>query len=233
MLTFSDFDSRGYPTVDVRTGYAGWAATYENTVEDVMDLALLDALTAPDWSAVHRAADLGCGTGRTGVWLREHGVPHVDGVDLTPEMLTVARERGVHDRLVEGEATSTGLEGDTYQLVIASLVDEHLPDLGAFYSEASRLATQDARFVVVSYHPQFIISTGMPTHFTDDSGESFTIATHLHLVSDHVTAALEAGWALEEMREGVIDDRWIAAKPKWAKHRNLPISAAYVWKTSH
>lgn len=232
VLRFADFDSRGYPTVDVRTGYAGWAATYEDSVEDAMDIALLDELTTPRWDELRRASDLGCGTGRTGSWLRDRGVRAVDGVDLTPEMLDAARQRGAHDRLVEGDATSTGLDTGSYDLVIASLVDEHLPNLGPFYTEAARLAASDALCVVVSYHPQFIISTGMPTHFTDDTGTSFAITTHVHLVSDHVTAALRSGWTLEEMREGVIDDRWIAAKPKWEKHRNLPISATYVWRAS-
>ena len=74
MGTFSDFDTRGYRTVDVRTGYSEWVATYERTVEDVMDIALLDALEMPPWPSLRRAADLACGTGRTGAWLRRHGV---------------------------------------------------------------------------------------------------------------------------------------------------------------
>jgi len=47
MPRFADFDSRGYRTVDVRTGYRGWVSTYEETVEDAMDVALLDELTPP------------------------------------------------------------------------------------------------------------------------------------------------------------------------------------------
>jgi hypothetical protein len=31
------------------------------------------------------------------------------------------------------------------------------------------------------------------------------------------------------MVEGLIDEAWIAAKPKWAAHRNRPISFALVW----
>ena len=43
-LDFSAFDTRGYRTVDVRTGYAEWVPTYEDTVQDAMDIALLDEL---------------------------------------------------------------------------------------------------------------------------------------------------------------------------------------------
>src|SRR5215207_7887745 len=87
MPQFSHFDSRGYRTVDVRTGYGEWVATYERTVEDAMDVALLDALAMPPWDTLRSAADLACGTGRTGAWLWRRGVTFVDGVDLTAEML--------------------------------------------------------------------------------------------------------------------------------------------------
>ena len=230
MSRFSDFDSRGYRTVDVRTGYGEWVTTYEQTVEDVMDIALLERLTEPAWPGVRRAVDLGCGTGRTGSWLRAHGVAAIDGVDLTPEMLEVARSRDVYDRLVEADVTEPGLAPGSYDLVVACLMDEHLPDVRPLYRAAARLATADAHAVVVAYHPHFIMASGMPTHFTGRDGEPVAITTHVHLLSDHIMAGLEAGWTLAEIREGVIDERWLAVKPKWERFRGLPISAALVWR---
>jgi SAM-dependent methyltransferase len=230
MIRFADFDTRGYRTVDVRAGYGQWVRTYEQTVQDAMDIALLQRLTVPSWHTVRRAADLGCGTGRTGAWLRDRGVAAVDGVDLTPQMLAVARDRRVHERLVEADVTATGLAGGCYDLVISSLVDEHLPEVRPLYEEAWRLAAPGGLFVVVAFHPYFIMATGMPTHFTDGSGEPVAISTHVHLPSEHVTAALAAGWTLTEMREGVVDEDWLAVKPKWERFRNYPVSAALVWR---
>jgi SAM-dependent methyltransferase len=230
MVQFSDFDTRGYRTVDVATGYGKWVGSYEQTVEDAMDIALLEELAEPRWGSVRRAADLGCGTGRTAAWLRRNGVASVDGVDITPEMLAVARSRGGHDRLLEGDVRDTGLDGGAYDLVIASLIDEHLPDLRPFYAEAWRLARPGAACVVVAFHPHFIMTAGMPTHFTSDSGEPIAITTHVHLLSEHVTAGLRAGWRLAEMREGVVDERWLAAKPQWGRFRHHPVSAALVWR---
>ncbi|NGO72664.1 class I SAM-dependent DNA methyltransferase [Streptomyces boncukensis] len=230
MLDFTDFDTRNYRTVDVATGYGQWVDTYEDTVQDAMDIALLDELTAPAWRSVRRAADLGCGTGRTGAWLRRHGVPGIDGVDLTPGMLERARERGAHDHLVEGDVRTSGLPGGSYDLVISSLIDEHLPDLRPYYDEAWRLAAPEALCVVVAFHPHFIMTSGMPTHFTSASGEPVAIATHVHLLSDHIAAGLGAGWRLAEMREGLVDERWLAVKPKWERFRNHPVSAALVWR---
>jgi SAM-dependent methyltransferase len=183
IVQFSQFDSRRYRTVDARAGYAEWASTYEQTVVDAMDIALLEQLTEPSWHTTRRAADLGCGTGRTGVWLARHGVASIDGVDLTAEMLAVARSRGVHANLVEGDAASTGLDAEAYDLVIACLVDEHLDDLHPFYREAWRLGEAGACFVLVVYHPHFIMTSGIPTHFTGHSGEPVAIATHVHLMA--------------------------------------------------
>jgi SAM-dependent methyltransferase len=230
MLKFSDFDARGYRTVDVRSGYGEWVATYEQTVQDLMDVALLEALATVPWAAVRRAADLGCGTGRTGAWLRARGVSSIDGVDLTPEMLEIARSRAVYQSLVEADVSSTGLESGAYDLVTTSLVDEHLAQLRPLYQEAWRLAGRGAFYVLVGYHPHFIMASGMPTHFESGSGEQVAIETHVHLLSDHVAAALREGWTLVEMRERVIDDSWLALKPKWGRFRGHPIAFAFVWQ---
>lgn len=229
MPEFADFDARNYRTVDVRTGYGEWVDTYEDTVEDVMDLALLSRLQTPRWDEVGRAVDLGCGTGRTAAWLRDRGVRHIDGVDLTPEMLERARARGAHTTVTEADVTDTGLETAAYDLAIASLIDEHLADLAPFYREAARLVRPGGTCVVVTYHPHFIMTTGMPTHYKTGAGEDVAITTHLHQVSDHINKSRQAGWHLEEMQESLIDDHWLARKPKWTKYRHHPISAAYAW----
>jgi len=214
--------------VDVRSGYGEWVATYEQTVEDAMDIELLAALESVRWEG--EVADLGCGTGRTGAWLAERGVEAIDGVDLTPEMLAVARERGVHRKLVEADVTATGLDDEHYDLVVTSLVDEHLADLRPLYAEAYRLAKPGASYVLIGYHPHFIMATGMPTHYDNASGESVAIETHLHLLSDHTAAALAAGWELAELKERVIDDVWVELKPKWDRLRGQPVTFAFVWR---
>jgi SAM-dependent methyltransferase len=233
MTEFRAFDVRGYRTVDVRTGYGEWVATYEDTVEDAMDIALLDELREVSWSTVGAVADLGCGTGRTGTWMHDHGVDVIDGVDLTPEMLEVARGREVYRRLVEGDVAATGLQSEDYDLVMTCLVDEHLADIEPLYAEAFRLARPDGTFVLVGFHPHFIMAAGMPTHFDSASGEPVAIDTYVHLLSEHVTAGLAAGWTLVEMRERVIDDTWLALKPKWEKLRGQPVAFAVAWRKTH
>jgi SAM-dependent methyltransferase len=230
MPQFSDFDTRHYHTLDVRTGYAEWVATYEDTVLDAMDIALLEEVVTIPWQNIALAADLGCGTGRTGAWLRQQGVGLVDGVDFTPQMLAVAASRGTYRRLVEADVTATGLETGAYDVVSVCLVDEHLPALEPLYAETFRLARPEGFLVVVGFHPHFIMAFGVPTHFDSSAGEPIAIETHLHLLSEHATAALQTGWRLLEMREAVIDDGWIAAKPRWRRYYGHPISFLFVWQ---
>ncbi|TMB68999.1 MAG: class I SAM-dependent methyltransferase [Chloroflexi bacterium] len=230
MPDFANFDTRGYRTVDVHSGYADWVSTYLATVAELMDIPLLEALRSVPWASLSSAADLGCGTGRTGAWLRGRGVAAIDGIDLTPEMLAVARERGVYRRLVEGDVAATSLEDGAYDLLTVCLVDEHLPELSPLYREAWRLAKANGLLVLVGFHPHIIMASGMPTHFRNASGEQVAIETHVHLLSEHVTAALDAGWTLVEMRERLVDDDWLAVKPSWERFRGHPLSFAFVWR---
>ena len=225
------FDRRNYRTVPVCEGYAQWAATYEDTIKRDMDLWLLGEIQSVRWSAVEHCADLGCGTGRTAAWLASQGVRGIDGVDTSPEMLDHARKRGVFASLRLADVRATGLPGATYDLVTTCLVDEHVAEIAPLYAEAARLARRGAAYVLVGFHPFFMMATGMPTHFKAADGEPIAIQTHLHLFSDHATAALAAGWQLAELREQVIDDRWVETKPSWAAYRDVPISFAWVWRS--
>jgi SAM-dependent methyltransferase len=230
MSSFAPFDRRGYRTVDARTGYGAWAPTYEDTVQDAMDVELLDVLQELD-PAGAVVADLGCGSGRTGAWLRAHGAAAIDGVDVTPEMLDLARRReGVFRTLTEGDVADTGLPSGAYDLVTTSLVDEHLAELRPLYAEAHRLLRDGGTYVLVGYHPHFIMASGMPTHYDDASGEPVAIVTHVHQLSDHVAAAHAAGFRLAELRERLIDDAWVALKPKWERLRGHPIAFAATWR---
>jgi len=147
-------------------------------------------------------------------------------------MLTRARAKNVYRNLTTGDITQTGLPDASYDLLTQSLADEHLPDLTPLYAEAARLITDDGRFVLVGFHPYFLMA-GIPTHFKKSSGETVTIRSYVHQLSDHVKAAHAAGWHLLEMDEGLIDAEYLRAKPKWEKYAGMPISFVMVWSAAN
>jgi SAM-dependent methyltransferase len=137
----------------------------------------------------------------------------------------------VYRDLRVADVARTGLPAGAYDLCTQSLADEHLAELAPLYREAARVSAPRGHFVLVGFHPQFLIA-GVPTHFDRASGESITIRSYVHLFSDHVRAAHAAGWTLREMDEGLVDDDWLRSKPKWEVYRGLPISFAMVWGRS-
>src|SRR5215813_13369425 len=169
-MDFKDFDRRNYLTVSARTGYGEWAPTYEQAVPNQLDSRVLESLRSVNWSVATECLDLACGTGRTGEWLKARGVGTIDGIDLTPEMLERASDKRLYRSLFLGSAEETGISHTRYDLIVMSLVDEHLATLERVYQEAYRLSTSHARFVVVGMHP-FFFMTGMPTHFKDIEGK--------------------------------------------------------------
>ena len=229
-MDHSHFDKRNYPIIDVRKGYGEWVRTYEQTVLDEMDLRLLDRLRTVDWSAMKTVLDLACGTGRIGAWLTSRCPDAaIDGVDLTPQMLEVARGRKIYRTLKVGDVTDTGLAAESYDLCTQSLADEHLPELAPLYKEVARLTKPGGCFVIVGFHPQFLMA-GVPTHFDRSPGEAISIRSYVHLLSDHAKAAFAHGFSLMEFEEGIVDDAWLAKKPKWEHYRRQPISFAMVWR---
>lgn len=230
-MDYQKFDQRGYRVLPARQGYGEWALTYEETPLEAMDIRLLERVRL-GWPNVQRALDLACGTGRIGSWLAERGVHKIEGIDFTPEMLERARARGVYDKLVDGSVEDTGLPSSAYDLITMSLADEHLPRLEPVYSEAARLIASDGHFIVVGYHPHFLLN-GMPTHYHRPDGEAVAIESHIHLLSDHVRAAHQSKWSLVTMDEALIGDDWIARKPSWERWRDHPVSYLLLWKRRH
>ncbi|NIR48228.1 class I SAM-dependent methyltransferase [candidate division KSB1 bacterium] len=229
-MDFSSFDVHNYPTLSVTEGYKEWVNTYEETVQDEMDIRLLSRITTVEWATIQSAVDLACGTGRTGNWLKQQGVKNIDGIDLTPEMLDVARKKQVYRHLVVGDILNTGFGTENYQLTTLVLADEHLEDLLPLYKEAWRLTRSGGNFVIVGYHPHFLMN-GIITHFHRQDGEPVAIQSYVHLLSAHFKAAQRSGWRLIEMDEGVVDNEWLAKKPNWVKYANHPVSFSMVWHT--
>ena len=104
--------------------YANWAERYDHDVFEVAGvigsarIADLLAEHVPDRTAA--VLDLGCGTGAAGLRLHEHGFAHLDGVDLSPEMLAVAARRGVYRRLATADLTVPGSVTGGYDASIAA-----------------------------------------------------------------------------------------------------------------
>src|SRR5260370_31386950 len=201
-MDFSLFDRRGYPVVSVEAGYAEWASDYDSTVAAGLEEPLLESLTSVNWREVRRAAALACGTGRTGVWLKSHGVQTIHGVDLTQKMLDIAASKHAHEELHLADVASTPLASSAYDLCMLVLADEHLAELGPMYREAARLLVAGGPFFFVRDHPFFFMQ-GRPTHYHrgGPGREGGSIWSYVYLFCEHCAGTRTAGARGAELPE--------------------------------
>lgn len=227
-LPFSLFDKRHYPTVGVAAGYAEWAQVYDARQGDELDIDLLKCVGSIRWKEINNAIDLACGTGRVGAWMKAQGVTQIHGVDLSPQMIAYAARKNIYTSLTRANIVSLPHQASTFDLGITVLATCHLPELIPFFQEAQRVIK--SILIVVDYHPFFLINKGIPTHFDNADGEAVAIENHVHLISDYFNAAREAHWSLIEMRERLVDEKWIARAPGMGKYINEPVSFVMVWR---
>jgi SAM-dependent methyltransferase len=104
---------------------------------------------SPDWTAL----DAGCGTGLVGEWLAPR-VTRLDGIDLSADMLSQARTKGIYETLAEGDITGemeTPGRRATYHLVICNWCLFYIPDLSDFFRAASGALMPGGRLVLSVY----------------------------------------------------------------------------------
>ncbi len=95
-------------------------------------------LPAETGASPPRIVDLGCGTGLTLTRLRERFGGEPVGLDIEPRALAFCRERG-HERLFEGSLLATPFADESFDVVVALDVIEHLEDDLAAVREATRV----------------------------------------------------------------------------------------------
>lgn len=84
--------------------YDEWAKTYDVDVlhagvDYVGPTVTAHAVVAADGNITGSILDAGCGTGLVGVALSQVGAKSIDGIDISPGMLEVARRTGVYNDL--------------------------------------------------------------------------------------------------------------------------------------
>ena len=163
-----------------------------------------------------RALDLGCGVGRTCIYLAAAGW-RVDGVDFVPEAITLAEERvaqaGVADRvrLFCASVTAMPFLSETYDLAIDigcmhALVGE---DLRAYAGEVARLVRPGGIYLLFAH---------LRDQEADDIPVSIPRTLLLNLFTEHFT--------LEQFVEGettVAERHWNSA---WLSLRRNTLPAS-------
>lgn len=211
----------------VRDGYDRWAPHYDGDGNPLLALEerVFDAALGPVEGL--GVLDLGCGTGRHAQRLARRGA-RVVGLDLSPGMLAVAARRtaGLDVTLARHDLHDPlPLAAASVDRVVASLVVEHLADLGAFYGEVARVLRPGGRALLTTLHPALALR-GVQARFTEpETGLVWHIAGRPQPLGELVLAALRRGLALEDVQELAADEALAATHPRAARYVGWPMLA--------
>ncbi len=135
---------------DARRLYADWAETYETDFAQTMDFVLPGTVARMFAQAggAGPVLDFGCGTGLVGTYLSDLGVGPVDGADLSPEMLAVARRKDVYRDLIEGDVLQGYDRDAAYSGIVSSGTFTHGHVGPDALDELLRLAAPGALFAL-------------------------------------------------------------------------------------
>lgn len=171
---------------------------------------LPEQLTPPDWELrrafllAHartgdRVLDIGCGQGEFTALLAAAGTA-VLGIDVADAALDRARSRhpGVDFRRVEADGRLS-LDDNSFDLVWASEVIEHIPDTGRWLSEVRRVLVPGGRLLVTTpAHDRLRVAVAGIERLSEPLGD------HLHLYTRRSLRTLltEFGFAEISVRAG-------------------------------
>ncbi len=195
---------------DLETGeetlahYQRWAATYDQEVgvdngyaQPARCAAALDEATDRPGSVL----DVGCGTGLSGIALRDVGFTDLDGCDFSPPMLERAAETGVYRRLFEADLNAgLGIQDGTY---------DHAVAVGVF--SFAHIRPDALRSVIRAVRPGGTVVVGLNDHFWDvgtfpaelDAIETAGLASVVSREhGEHLPGADIMGWVVVLVRSG-------------------------------
>jgi SAM-dependent methyltransferase len=136
-----------YQVEDTHWWYVGRRRIIQSLVEKISA-----TLNTPD----PRILDVGCGTGANLKMLAAYG--QAEGVDISPQAVDFCRERGL-DSVALGAAEHLPHDDDSFDLVTALDVIEHLDDDVAGLREMRRVLRRDGRILI--FVPAFMFLWGV------------------------------------------------------------------------
>jgi ubiquinone/menaquinone biosynthesis C-methylase UbiE len=189
------------PLEDVQKHYDRWAPSYmtaPNPTRDLNARVLREQIPDPGG----RILEIGCGTGINTRWLAK-GATAVVALDFSEVMLAEARKcvTGAHVRFIPQDVTTPWQVDGGFDLVIATLVLEHVANLMHIFTEAHRVLMPGGRLYIAELHPYKQLKGSQARYVDPATGTRTLVQAFEHQVSEYVNGGLETGLRLLGMDE--------------------------------
>lgn len=142
---------------DVKRAYARWAPVYDSTFGRIAENGRLAAVEHINGST-GKVLEAGVGTGISLPHYKDH--LKITGIDLSPEMLDIARKRVAEENLDhvedihEMDAGDMPFDNDTFQTVVAMYVMTVVPDPVKVMHELARVCAPGGEVIIVNHFSQ-------------------------------------------------------------------------------
>lgn len=175
-------------------------------VDDVQTQAIIPRMLARrSIDSPLKILDFGCGTGRTTVTLLQHcpAGAHIEAWDASAEMLAIARHKcapqvqsgvSINFQQVDFSTVHSLPRGQTFDMIVSTLVLEHL-DSSTFFTSIADLLSPGSIAFVTNMHPD--MGTTSVAGFEDESQQRVIGKSYLHGVQESAVAARKAGLQVE------------------------------------
>jgi SAM-dependent methyltransferase len=195
-------------------GYAEWAASYDgdNPMIAAEERAIVPILTALSGNGGD-GLDAACGTGRHAALLASLGWT-TTGVDLSAEMLDVARAKVPGARFEVGDVRALPLADESYDLTVAALALCHLDDPAEAVTDIARVLRPGGQLVISDPHPFGGAVGGQAFYGGIVPGRSMTwVRNRTHGASTWLRAFRAGGLEVVECQELPYSDNQIRSDP--------------------
>ncbi len=137
---------------------ATWALGEYDRIADGLTISTDQTLRVAQIRPGERVLDLATGTGITAIAARKHGA-NVTGVDLTPELVAVARRKAKEDGLEdidfqEGDAEALPFPDASFDAVVSTCGHMFAPDQPKVAAELARVTRPGGRVVFLAWTPE-------------------------------------------------------------------------------
>jgi len=192
--------------MNVRQAYNKWSKQYdtnENKTRDLEAYALKDNLAQLSFDS---CLEIGCGTGKNTEWLIPKS-KEILAVDLSEAMLNKAQAKIKSDKVIFLQADLLQpwtFVTQKFDLLIFSLVLEHIEHMGPVFEKASNSVKPGGYVYIGELHP-YKQYTGTKARFDTAKGMNFVTCFNHH-ISDFTSAAINHGFEIIALKE-YFDDK--------------------------
>lgn len=226
---------------DILNGYEG--DTYRKEVMIPTILKLLPDLKGKS------VLDAGTGNGILIPHLSKLNPKTVVGIDISEDLLSVARERLPKNlKFYKRDLTKElNLEEGPFDLVISNLVLNEIEDIDAALRNISGQIKKGGQLILGLLHPAYVLGKfcfgdknieGFKDYFTEggiveiykDGAKSIRFEAFFHQISSYLNAVIKAGLQITEVVEPKMPEKVTRDNPYYGPYKALPITLYIVAK---